>query len=41
LSAPPNSVACGATLYDGAAGTPCVGDLCRRVVTTLVRIATL
>ena len=40
LSAPPASVACGANLY-GAAGTPCVGDLCRRTVTTLVRISDL
>jgi type IV pilus assembly protein PilV len=41
ISAPPASVTCGANLYDGAAGTPCVNDLCRRVVTTVVRIATL
>lgn len=41
VSAPPSSVACGANGYDGAAGTPCVNDRCRRVVTTLVRIATL
>jgi type IV pilus assembly protein PilV len=41
VSAPPASVDCGATLYDGAAGSPCVGDLCRRVVTTLVRISDL
>ena len=41
IAAPPASVTCGATLYDGAAGTPCVNDLCRRVVTTVVRIATL
>ena len=39
ISAPPAEVACGATLYDG--GTNCIGDLCRRVVTTVVRIATL
>ena len=41
VSAPPASVTCGATLYDGAAGSPCVGELCRRVVTTLVRISNL
>jgi type IV pilus assembly protein PilV len=41
LSAPPASVGCGAGAYDGAADTPCVDDLCRRVVTTVVRIATL
>jgi type IV pilus assembly protein PilV len=41
LSAPPVSVGCGAGEYDGAAGTTCVDDLCRRVVTTIVRIATL
>ena len=41
LSAPPASVGCGADLYDGGAGSPCVNDLCRRVVTTVVRIATL
>jgi type IV pilus assembly protein PilV len=41
LSAPPAGVDCGAGAYDGAAGTPCVDDLCRRVVTTVIRIATL
>lgn len=41
ISAPPSSVACGANQYNGATGTPCVNDLCRRPVTTLVRIATL
>lgn len=39
ISAPPTSVACGATLYDG--GHSCTNDLCRRAVTTLVRIADL
>lgn len=33
--------ACGAGLYNGAAGSPCQGDLCRRVVSTVVRIANL
>lgn len=40
LTAPPDTVDCGAGEYDGA-GTPCVDDLCRRAVTTIVRIATL
>lgn len=41
LSAPPASVACGQNLYDGAAGSACSGDLCRRVITTVVRIGNL
>jgi type IV pilus assembly protein PilV len=41
IAVPPASVTCGANLYDGAVNTPCVNDLCRRVVTTVVRIATL
>lgn len=41
ISAPPASVACGANLYDGGAGSSCTGDLCRRTVTTIVKIATL
>lgn len=41
ISAPPASVGCGAGSYDAAAGSPCVDDLCRRAVTTVVRIATL
>lgn len=41
IAAPPASVACGAGSYNGAAGSSCVSDLCRRTVTTLVRIATL
>ncbi|MHB9796943.1 type IV pilus modification protein PilV [Pseudomonas sp. MT3] len=39
ISAPPTSVACGKNAYDG--GTECKDDLCRRVVTTIVRVATL
>ena len=39
LSAPPAGVACGQDDYDG--GTSCVDDLCRRVVTTVVRIGDL
>jgi len=40
ISAPPASVACGSGQYDS--GIPgCTGDLCRRVVTTIVRVATL
>ena len=41
LTAPPASVTCGANLYDGTSGAKCSGDLCRRVVTTIVRIAPL
>lgn len=41
ISAPPETVTCGAGAYDGGAGSPCQDDLCRRVVTTIVRIATL
>jgi type IV pilus assembly protein PilV len=39
-AAPPASVDCGANAFDAASG-PCVGDLCRRTVTTLVRVANL
>jgi type IV pilus assembly protein PilV len=38
ISAPPSSVACGQNSYNGAA---CVNDRCRRVLTTIVRIAPL
>lgn len=41
ISAPPASVTCGVDEYDGAAGSACSADRCRRVVTTIVRIATL
>lgn len=41
ISAPPAAVNCGAAQFNGAAGAACVNDLCRRAVTTLVRIATL
>ena len=41
LSAPPETVTCGEGLYDGGTGSPCQDDLCRRVVTTVVQIATL
>ena len=40
IAAPPTSVTCGAGSYNAASGS-CVLDLCRRVVTTVVRIATL
>lgn len=40
ISAPPESISCGAGLYDSAESN-CTGDLCRRAVTTVVRIATL
>lgn len=39
LSAPPAGVACGANAYNS--GAACVNDRCRRVVTTVVRVATL
>ena len=39
ISAPPESVACAAGDFDG--GTVCVEDLCRRFVTSIVRIARL
>ena len=41
VTAPPESVPCGAGEYDGGAGSPCVDDLCRRFVTTVVRISDL
>lgn len=41
ISAPPASVACGLNQYNGGTGSVCLNDLCRRVVTTIVRIATL
>ena len=41
ISAPPSSVSCGANQFNGDSGSSCVNDLCRRAVTTLVRIATL
>lgn len=40
LVAPPASVACGANSY-GPAGSICADDVCRRVVTTIVRVAAL
>lgn len=39
VSAPAASIACGEDAYDG--GANCIDDLCRRVVTTIVRIAAL
>lgn len=39
LTAPPAGVACGRNQYDGGGG--CADDRCRRVVTTLVRVASL
>lgn len=41
IAAPPTSVGCGANNYNAASGSSCVNDLCRRTVTTLVRIASL
>jgi len=39
ISAPPETVACGAGEFDG--GSACIDDLCRRVVTSIVQIADL
>lgn len=39
LTAPPAGVICGSGSYNGAGG--CIEDRCRRVVTTVVRVATL
>jgi type IV pilus assembly protein PilV len=39
ISAP--APACGKGSYDGAAGSACTGDRCRRVITTIVRIGNL
>jgi type IV pilus assembly protein PilV len=43
ISAPPASVSCGAGLYDVPAGSVCEDnpDMCRRYVTTIVRLANL
>jgi type IV pilus assembly protein PilV len=41
IAAPPDSVPCGAGEYDGTDSSPCVNDLCRRIVTTVVRISDL
>jgi type IV pilus assembly protein PilV len=41
ISAPPANLSCGASLYDGGAGSACTNDRCRRTVTTIVRIGNL
>jgi type IV pilus assembly protein PilV len=41
ISAPPASVTCGQNNYNGPTDSSCVNDLCRRTLTTIVRIATL
>lgn len=41
LGAPPAGIACGEGEYDGPTGSPCVDDLCRRAVSTIVRVGTL
>ena len=42
ISAPPTTVSCGQGSYNSTTtGAACVSDLCRRVVTTIVQIATL
>ena len=40
ISTPPDSITCGADLYD-VVDTDCADDLCRRYVSTIVRIARL
>jgi type IV pilus assembly protein PilV len=40
VAAPPTSVACGQNQYENAT-VGCTNDLCRRAVTTIVRIAAL
>lgn len=42
ISAPPSSVTCAQNLYNSTSvSAKCVNDLCRRVVTTVVQVATL
>ncbi|NWL75501.1 type IV pilus modification protein PilV [Pseudomonas taiwanensis] len=41
LSTPPSSVGCGRNSYNGASGSNCTSDLCRRTVTAVVRVANL
>jgi len=41
IAAPSVGAACGKDLYNGPAGASCSNDLCRRTVTTLVRIGSL
>jgi type IV pilus assembly protein PilV len=41
IQAPPATVTCGLDQYNGGTGSPCVNDLCRRVVTTIVQLADL
>jgi type IV pilus assembly protein PilV len=41
ISAPPTSVTCGDGLYNVPAGSGCVDNLCRRHVTSIVRLANL
>lgn len=39
ISAPASG--CGAGLYNGAAGSSCINELCRRAMSTIVRVANL
>lgn len=41
ISAPPSTVTCGSGQYNTGGTTGCAAELCRRTVTTVVRIATL
>jgi type IV pilus assembly protein PilV len=41
IAAPPANVSCASGLYNNPVGSACVEDLCRRYVTTVVRVANL
>lgn len=41
IAAPPTSVSCGLGLYNQPSGSGCTGELCRRAITTMVRIPPL
>ena len=38
VSLPANSPACGSGSYNGTGTSACINDLCRRIVSTLVRV---
>jgi type IV pilus assembly protein PilV len=41
IAAPPTEVSCASGLYNNPVDSACVDDLCRRYVTTMVRVASL
>ncbi|HUP92027.1 MAG TPA: prepilin-type N-terminal cleavage/methylation domain-containing protein [Solimonas sp.] len=41
VSAPPVGLPCGANQYDGAAGSSCIADRCRRVIGAVVQVGNL